>query len=921
MPDVSPGGPTVGVIGQQYLNGRLSGGILTFDIAGTVAGSTYDQIVLLGTQGFGGPDGTNLFNTSYYFDFRLATGYSFVAGQKYTLIDGAAGSATPEFSFAPITGLPSTVSYVLGRNFETGDGSDLVLDIVAAGTAPANLNLGGGTTGANVIFVTDASNPSAGFSGTVSGGRFGQTTTKFGNIDSFTGTALADRFNATFNGILTGVTISGGGGDDQFFIYESASDTIHGDSGNDYISTGTGADFLYGGADNDVLIGGAGADLLNGGSGIDTAQFTGFTGTGYAGVDVRLARTGFNGSAAFGDAAGDTLIDIENLIGTELNDRLEGSDGDNVIEGGSGVDTLFGYGGNDTFVGGPGDDIIDGGAGLDRWISGPFVFPSSRVEADFSADTINDGVSHGAVKTTGSIQNTDQLTNVEWVQGAGANDFLKAGADNVVFEGGAGADSFYQGSNGGSFLGGDGTDTLVLTGNKAVYEALVGVDGSLRLVTSTNQQLITKDVELFQFSNGTFTAADLFPQPSAAVNGTGGADNLFGTVFNDVMNGFDGNDVLIGSGLGDQMNGGTGNDTAYYAGSSAGVTVNLTTLALGIGGFAAGDTYSEIENIVGSDYSADPLTGGDILTGSEGANFLSGLAGNDILMGNGGGDSLDGGAGDDLLEPGTGADYVVGGSGSDTVSYITSAVGVGVHLALGGGWLGDAVGDGYSSIENVIGSAVGNDIVFGNASANRIQTLGGNDTIVAAAGSEFYPIADAPNPLDIFEGGDGNDTLTYYYVTGNVSVQLSDSGTGSASADGLGGQDQIIGIENVIGSQTGNDILNGNHESNFLNGFGGADQLNGGGGNDSLFGGADVGVVDTFRFTGSNFGFDNIGDFVDGVDKIVFEGVSGATHFNQIAVTHINSSRAYVSVNGTSGITVQANGTLTLTAEDFIFLT
>jgi len=66
-----------------------------------------------------------------------------------------------------------------------------------------------------------------------------------------------------------------------------------------------------------------------------------------------------------------------------------------------------------------------------------------------------------------------------------------------------------------------------------------------------------------------------------------------------VLHGNGGNDTLDGGAGGDTLIGGTGNDTASYALSGAGVTVNLGA-GTGGGGDAAGDTLSEIENLIGS---------------------------------------------------------------------------------------------------------------------------------------------------------------------------------------------------------------------------------------------------------------------------------------------------------------------------------
>ncbi|GAA0755225.1 Ca2+-binding RTX toxin-like protein [Erythromicrobium ramosum] len=125
---------------------------------------------------------------------------------------------------------------------------------------------------------------------------------------------------------------------------------ISGNSGNNRLDGGANNDTLLGGAGDDTLVGGSGNDTLNGGTGNDWADYS----ASAAAVTVNLAITGAQNT---GTATGsDTLISIEDLIGTAFNDTLTGNAGNNRLFGGGGIDTLIGGGGKDTLVGGAGND-------------------------------------------------------------------------------------------------------------------------------------------------------------------------------------------------------------------------------------------------------------------------------------------------------------------------------------------------------------------------------------------------------------------------------------------------------------------------------------------------------------------------------------------------------------------------------------
>ena len=199
-----------------------------------------------------------------------------------------------------------------------------------------------------------------------------------------------------------------------------------------------------------------------------------------------------------------------------------------------------------------------------------------------------------------------------------------------------------------------------------------------------------------------------------------------------------------------------------YVNSNAFVEVDLST-GLASGGYAAGNTFESIENLVGSDYADD-------LIGDDNPNTLDGSAGNDNLDGGAGDDTLNGGADNDTLSGGAGNDTLNGGTGND---------------GLRGG--------------------AGNDILNGGAGDDRLFGLDGDDTLNGGADvdSLYGGVGD-----DTLNGGAGNDTL---YGDG-FSLDISDGddtlngGAGDDTLYGFGGTDTYQFTKNDGGSDTIYDV-------------------------------------------------------------------------------------------------------------------
>lgn len=218
-------------------------------------------------------------------------------------------------------------------------------------------------------------------------------------------------------------------------------------------------------------------------------------------------------------------------------------------------------------------------------------------------------------------------------------------------------------------------------------------------------------------------------------------------------------------------------------------------------------------------------TGGD----DSGAAAVTGTAAREALYGLGGNDTLEGLGGADQLD---------GGQGSDTASYRTSAAGVAVDLGAGTGQGGDAEGDTYASIENLIGSG-GADDLSGDDGDNRLTGIGGADTLIGRGGADML---DGGAGADAMRGGSGSDTVTYASAAAGVTVDMREADGSSNTGDAQG--DTFDDIEHfelsnhadtfVADSVNGFSIHGRAGDDTFMLGLGTTPTIDGGAGTDTV---------------------------------------------------------------------------------------
>ncbi|MFV0513768.1 MAG: beta strand repeat-containing protein [Jhaorihella sp.] len=665
-------------------------------------------------------------------------------------------------------------------------------------------------------------------------------------VDLLAGTATDS--NGDTDTLVSVEYVFGTEGNDTILGSNIASERLFGRGGNDLLDGRDGKNLIFTGSGNDTVrvgttIEDARDTIVINGRGNKTITGTNAEGSDYdhhivfamdAPVTVNLAtgiatsagmRTDFSGALFFLELGGSAFADTL-LGGNPIHDHLE------------------------WYVGNQGNDTIDGGSGSGDTI----VYEEEVVNGFFNPVTgIREYGNRGAVVNlatgvaTDTFGDTDTLRNIEDMRGTGFADRVTGSARGNNYWGLAGNDTLDGGA------GSDGVHYRddVLTGGSA------GVTVNLVAGTATDGFGDTDTLRSIEIAFGTDTGDRMTGNASAnRLNGYDGADTLSGAGGNDILLGGGGNDNLSGGADDDELwgeagndtlDGGAGTDTARYLNATGGANVNLMA-GTAADGFGGTDRLIGIENAHGSEFgdTINGSAGDNRLRGFGGNDILNGLAGADILLGGDGNDAINGGGGDDEIWGEAGNDTIDGAAGVDLVRYRNSTSAVNVDLTAGTASDGLGGTDSLSGVENVHTSR-NDDTVRGDGAENRIAGFGGNDDLAGEGGDDILLGGEGDDTIsggagddeiwgeagnDRLDGGAGTDLVRYLNPAAAVSADL---GTGMV-ADGLGGTDTLSGIENLHGSDFGDDVT-GSSAGNLLSGFGGSDTLRGNGGNDTILGG------------------------------------------------------------------------------------
>ncbi|MEO1681229.1 MAG: G8 domain-containing protein [Pseudomonadota bacterium] len=315
----------------------------------------------------------------------------------------------------------------------------------------------------------------------------------------------------------------------------------------------------------------------------------------------------------------------QTILGTSGDDRLFGSNDDDVILGKQGDDRVIGADGDDEARGGEGEDSVWGKAGADLAFGG---VGRDEVVGGHGEDTLSGG------------KGGDKL------RGGWGEDILKGGKGDDNLRGGRDADQLFGGGGDDKLVGGKGSDTL--TGEDGADLFVLRPDSP---DVDTIEDFSLPELDAIQIKGVIFRLETDEDLTDLIKIETQGADGL-----------------LTISETGDP---GTFETIAIIKGG-AGLSVAdlLEEDRLGV--------KWEEDTSGGSSAPPAPDSEADVTIQGTGADEkLVGGSGSDVIAGRAGEDTLIGEAGDDVLIGGGGSDVLRGKSGSDFFVFDAEDIGTG----------------------------------------------------------------------------------------------------------------------------------------------------------------------------------------------------------------------------------------------------
>ncbi|WP_438749570.1 calcium-binding protein [Pararhizobium sp. O133] len=293
---------------------------------------------------------------------------------------------------------------------------------------------------------------------------------------------------------------------------------------------------------------------------------------------------------------------------------------------------------------------------------------------------------------------------------------------------------------------------------------------------------------------GTFAGGNF----SDTIVGAGAADTFFGLGGNDVISGGAGNDILNGGAGADRLTGGLGNDI-FYVNTQSDVVIE----AAGEGRAdrvtaSASYVLSKTADIEVLRTTSAGGTAAINLTGNLMRQDITGNAGDNILHdgGKGAADVMRGLGGNDIYRVFNAADSIVEGSAEGGADRVMAAVdyrlGAGIHVEI-------VTTNGASGTAPVdlAGNEFGQQII-GNAGHNRLEGRGGSDTLRGFAGDDTFVFNTTPGAGNVDTIIDFNPADDRFLLSDAIFTVLAPGTLASsafrANTSGLAGDadDRII---------------------------------------------------------------------------------------------------------------------------------